>query len=504
MLPLLLTLGACERRAETQPAPAPPAVAARPAAVAGRFYPGSAAALQTSLQRYLDAAQPPNLPGQVVALIVPHAGYEFSAAVAAYAYKAVAGQRFDTVVVAGPSHHYNVPGAALSPDAAWETPLGSLPLDRALGDALIATDKGFLPSQPAHAEEHSAEVQVPFVQTVLPGSKLLPLAVGQISAAEAQRLGGVLARAVAGKSVLLIASTDLAHYPPADECAKLDRETLDALKSGDLSKLYARQAAVEAAGQENVACALCGLGAVALVLQAAHDLGATRIVELHYANSGQVNALTAGKSVGYGALACIRPAVAGQGSDQPVSADPETLSAEKRQWLLQLARRTIELFVKEGRRYEPQTTDPQLLAERACFVTLKSQGRLRGCIGHLEAREPLYLAVRNMAVAAASEDPRFRPVAADEVPQLHLEISVLSPMREVTSPDEIVVGKHGVVVKQGWQSGVFLPQVAPEQGWSRDEMLTHLCAEKAGLAPDAWRTGAKLSVFTAQVFGEPE
>ena len=140
----------------------------------------------------------------------------------------------------------------------------------------------------------------------------------------------------------------------------------------------------------------------------------------------------------------------------------------------------------------------------ACFVSLKIDGQLRGCIGTLEPREPLAAAVRSSAISAATQDPRFPPVTADELDDLHIEISVLSPLRKVDSPDEIIVGVHGVMVAHGMRRGVFLPQVAVEQGWDRDTMLNYLCAHKAGLPADAWRHGADLYVFTAQVFGEDE
>jgi MEMO1 family protein len=506
LLPLVVAVGACGRRAETQPAlqPTPPARSVRPPAYAGRFYPGSADDLRSAVDKALAAARPPTLPGPPVALIVPHAGYEFSAGTAAYAYKALQGLQFDVVVIVGLSHRVPVVGAALSPDDAWATPLGEVPLDREFARALQQADADFQPAAAPHADEHSVEVQLPFLQTVLTNLRIVPVVVSTPSLAECRKLGEALAKVAAGQRVLLIASSDMAHYPPRDDCAKVDQETLDLIKSGDVAGLFAheRQGLVRSEVR-GVECTLCGLGAVATVMTAAAKLGATQIVQLHYANSGQVNALIADRSVGYGAVAFCRPKGAAQSSTPAVTAAPEgELTAAQQQVLLTTARQTLEQFVREGERHEPRTTDPNLLARRACFVTLTVGGELRGCIGGLEPRGPLYLAVRDMAIAAASEDPRFPPVKADELPRIHLEISVLSPVREIRDAGEIVVGKHGVIVTQGGRSGVFLPQVAPEQGWDRETMLNHLCAEKAGLPEDAWKTGAQLSVFTAQVFGE--
>ena len=149
--------------------------------------------------------------------------------------------------------------------------------------------------------------------------------------------------------------------------------------------------------------------------------------------------------------------------------------------------------------------DPLLLKEMGAFVTLNERGQLRGCIGNIVGRGPLYMTVRDMAIAAATEDPRFAPVTLDELGAIEIEISVLSPIEKIDSPDKIQLGKHGVIVKKGFSSGVFLPQVATETGWSKEEFLSNLCAHKAGLAPDAWKDkSTELYIFSAEVFSEKE
>jgi len=184
--------------------------------------------------------------------------------------------------------------------------------------------------------------------------------------------------------------------------------------------------------------------------------------------------------------------------------DRGELNEQQQQILLRLARNTIEQYVTDRKVPDIPAGDPAFLPERAVFVTLHKHGQLRGCIGGLEAREPLAEAVRSSAVSAATQDPRFPPVKPDELDDLEIEVSVLSPLQKIDSPDEIVVGEHGVMVAQGMRRGVFLPQVAPEQGWDRDTMLNYLCAHKAGLPADAWRRGADLYVFTTQVFSEED
>lgn len=180
----------------------------------------------------------------------------------------------------------------------------------------------------------------------------------------------------------------------------------------------------------------------------------------------------------------------------------EELDEQQQRILLDLARETIRECVTTGEMPPLPAGDPAFEQERAVFVTLHRHGKLRGCIGTLEARESLGAAVRSSAISAATQDPRFPAVTPDELGDLEIEISVLSPLERVESADEIIVGAHGVMVSDGGRSGVFLPHVAPEQGWDRDTMLDYLCAHKAGLPADAWRCGADLQVFTTQTFSE--
>jgi AmmeMemoRadiSam system protein A len=172
---------------------------------------------------------------------------------------------------------------------------------------------------------------------------------------------------------------------------------------------------------------------------------------------------------------------------------------------LEIARKSIEVYLKTGRRLELSESDPLLLKEMGAFVTLNKDKELRGCIGNLIGKNPLYLTVRDMAVEAAQSDPRFPPLRLEELKDIDIEISVLSPMRKIDNPDKIRLGIDGVLVRKGFKSGVFLPQVATETGWKRDEFLSNLCSHKAGLAPDAWKDKeTEILTFTAEVFSEKE
>ncbi len=178
------------------------------------------------------------------------------------------------------------------------------------------------------------------------------------------------------------------------------------------------------------------------------------------------------------------------------------LSPEARRELLAIARESVRQGLR-GRRYVPDPpTRPELARPAGAFVTLHEAGALRGCIGTFQADRPLYRNVAEMARAAAFEDPRFPPLRPEEFGRIDLEISVLSPMRRAR-PEEVEVGRHGVYIVHGLHRGVLLPQVAVEQGWDRETFLDHTCL-KAGLPPGAWRHGAEVYVFEAEVFGEKE
>ncbi len=173
--------------------------------------------------------------------------------------------------------------------------------------------------------------------------------------------------------------------------------------------------------------------------------------------------------------------------------------------LLEIARKSIEFYLKNGKYLEIKENDPALTQIMGVFVTLHKQGQLRGCIGNITASSPLYLTVRDIAVESASADPRFSPVRLDELKDIEIEISALSALQKVNSVDKIEMGKHGVIIKRGFKSGVFLPQVARETGWSKEEFLSQLCAQKAGLSADAWKDkDTQIQIFSSEVFSEKE
>ncbi len=181
------------------------------------------------------------------------------------------------------------------------------------------------------------------------------------------------------------------------------------------------------------------------------------------------------------------------------------LSPELQQKVLQIARDTIECYIRtQAKPDDIEVPESELQQKAGAFVTIKTHGRLRGCIGHIEGVQPLYKTIMDMAIAASTQDPRFPPMREDELAAMHLEISVMTPLRRVEAAEEVEVGMHGILMRRGFRSGLLLPQVATEHHWDRETFLEHTCM-KAGLSPHDWQDPqTEIYIFSAQVFHEPE
>ena len=468
--------------------------------VAGAFYPDNPEELSRMIDGFLDAANPQALEGDIFALISPHAGYAYSAQAAAFGYKLIQGKPYKTVIVIGPSHYYGFRGVSVYPGGVFKTPLGDLEINSEFTQRLLHKNNEIFFDSRAFEKEHSVEVQLPFLQKVLTNFKIVPIVIGDCSLATCQKLAGSLKEVIGNRrDVLVVASTDMYHGYDYQEAQIIDDLTLSYISQMQPEVLY--QKLIEGKAQ------LCGGLPVVITLALAKELGHNKVKVLKYTNS----AIVTGKktkgvwTVGYTSCvidqekACLpagRPA-------SPAGRESNMLNKIQRKRLLEIARNSIEAYLKTNKNLELTETDPVLLKEMGAFVTLHKHGQLRGCIGNLVGQEPLYLTVRNMAVEAAVGDPRFPQVELSELKDLEIEISVLSPLERIDSTDKIELGKHGVLVRKAFRSGVFLPQVATETGWSKEEFLSELCSGKAGLSPDAWKDkSTEIYIFTAEVFSE--
>ncbi len=484
----------------------------RKAAVAGGFYPGTPKELIDFVDAMLRQANPPKIEGPILAIMVPHAGYIYSGPVAAYAYKELEGRDIRTVILIGNSHRHYFDGIGIDAKGAFETPLGLVPIDEAFAEKLLAADPAIVDRPDIHEGDHVLEVQLPFLQRVLKYFKIVPILFSGDSPELARKLAGALAPLLDEKT-LVVASTDMSHYPPYAEAGAADKKTLDAILTGKMENLDTDLKSLETQHVPQAETFLCSPSGVRVAMLLSQNLGKLQPVLLRYANSGDSPAGEKGRVVGYGAIAFVAQTSATPATPSPAAAEKDTphpqkpeegiLKKSEQDELLRIARSTVESLIKTGKVPDISPSSPALQQPLGAFVTLKERGQLRGCIGRFEPTEPLYKIVQQMAVSAATEDPRFRPVSPGELDKLEYEISVLSPLRKIPDANAIVLGKHGVTVSKGFHHGVFLPQVATETGWNKEEFLDELCSQKAGLPRDCWKDPAvDLQVFTAEVFTE--
>ncbi len=455
----------------------------REAVWAGQFYDADPARLAAGIDGFLkDLPAAPEVRGDVRALIVPHAGYVYSGRTAAYGYRQVRGKPYETVVIIGPSHRFGFKGCSVYAKGGFRTPLGTAAVNEALA-AEIMKRSGFSFVPEAHEEEHSVEVQVPFVQRVLPDARIVPIVMGYPEMFTVKALAAALEAACAGRKVLVVASTDMSHFLTKAKANAVDAKTIGLIKALDAGGIVRREEA-----RENI---LCGGAPVAAAILYAQKTGAVRAEVLNYADSAAASG-DESRVVGY-----VSAALVADSAREPAF---ELSGAEKKE-LLELARSAVEAYVEDGRVIEYASTNSRFLAHRGLFVTLKKRGALRGCIGFIEPVMPLARGIVEAAIYAAVRDTRFEPVSTGELKSLEYEISVLTPLEDVPDPKLVKVGRDGLVVERNGRKGLLLPQVPVENHWDRETFLEQTCL-KAGLPPDSWKKGAKLQRFEAIVFHE--
>jgi len=453
------------------------------------------------IEKHLAAAKQEPLEN-VQALILPHAGYQYSGPTAAYGLKAVRNGQYSRVVIMGPSHHIPMNGYASVPDATnYGTPLGEIPLDVAFLNALRQYNL-FRNIPEVHRVEHSVQIEVPLIQHALGAVPIVPIVVGQLTLNQTREMAGILGGLLDEKT-LVIASSDFTHYGPAYGYVPFDRnipENLERLDMEAWNAIESRKAEVFNAFLDETEATICGACPILVLLSLLPESAEPHL--LNYQTSGAITNDYA-NSVSYLSIAFTGQWKKGGVMTEPAAALP--LTQEDKERLLVLARETLQVYLATGRAPTPEELGieitPAMKQVMGAFVTLHAHGKLRGCIGEIEPHRPLYQAVMANAINAGTKDYRFPSVTLNEIPDLEFEISALTPPQPVEKPEEIVIGKHGMTIEKAGRRAVFLPQVAPEQGWDRDTTLDHLCL-KAGLSPNAWRENTAFTVFEAVVFGE--
>ncbi len=453
---------------------------------AGSFYPKDPQILSLQIDDFLKRAKTFRIRGEILGIVSPHAGYIFSGSIAAFGYKAIEGSNVDTVIILGPSHRYYFKGIAIWRKGSFFTPLGKLEIDDEIAKSI--GELSFVKKEERYFfGEHSLEVQLPFILKTLGRVKIVPLVFGDNTFDDLERLSDKLVELSEKKKILIVVSTDLSHYLSYEQAVKFDNETIERIVKKDIDFLWISHKL----GEKR----LCGIyPLVCFLLYVKKKEG--KIEVLKYANSGDTYGDK--KSV-VGYLSAI--AYKKLRKEDVMDYD---LTKEEKKFLLDIARRTLESYLKEGKIPKFEIPYSNLFEKRGVFVTLKKKGQLRGCIGRIVADMPLWEAVSVMSIESATRDPRFPPVDYQELKDIEIEISVLSPFEKVNDLEEIRVGRDGLMIQKGFYSGLLLPQVPVEYGWDRTTFLEHLCL-KAGLPPSSYKDkDATIYKFTAIVFSEKE
>jgi len=471
----------------------------RKPAVAGQFYPPDPIVLRQTLADLFSRAKPRTME-KVAAVISPHAGYVFSGIVAASSFNQIDPEmEYDNIFVIASSHQVAFMGASIYNIGDYMTPLGKVPVNISLASKLIKENPVFSYNPDADRNEHSLEVQIPFLQYHMKKAfRIVPIVIGSQSAQSCKKIAEALKPYFTPKNLFVI-STDFSHYPTYSDAKPTDQATCDAILSNDPDKLLNLLSKYKKKDIPNLVTNLCGWTSVlSLLYMTAGDPG-IKLNPITYMNSGDGKYGDRSQVVGYWSIVATRTTA------HQKSLTGFSFTREEKVTLLTIARTTIESYITNRKKTSLDTTGftSSVKMKAGVFVTLKEDGELRGCIGRFTADLPLYVVIQEMAIASSTEDTRFEPVKASEISKLEIEISVLSPMKKINSIDEIILGKHGIYIKKGWYSGTFLPQVATETGWNKDEFLGHCARDKAGIGWDGWKD-AEIYIYEACVFSEKE
>lgn len=464
----------------------------RPATQANRFYTGNPEELSQEVDSFLALHSSRTTYQNVAALIVPHAGYYFSGNVAASAYMTLNPKKsYKRIFLLGPSHHEWLNGASVNSKVDYyATPLGNVKVDRETAQQLIDADSVFSYKAAAHAQEHCLEVQLPFLQRRLDEvPPIVPIIISTNDYSKLKRMAEML-RPYFTDDNLFIISSDFSHYPSYEDAYEVDTKTGKAIETGDVEQLIATIENNADSGKRNLATSTCGeFPIITLMLMLNHNY---EIKHLMYQNSGDIDNHDHSRVVGYHAFAFLR---------KQISETEFTLTDADKKQLKEIALQSIKDSLDSKPIARPTLHSQLSILNSKCgaFVSLHKYGRLRGCIGHFGEDYPLHEIVAEMARAAAFEDPRFTPVTREELDDIDIEISVLTPMRRIQSIDEFELHRHGIYIRKGFRSGTFLPQVADEVNWTKEEFIGHCSQDKAGLGWDGWRD-AELYVYEAIVF----
>jgi MEMO1 family protein len=463
---------------------------------AGRFYTDDPVALKTQLKEMFAKAEPRKGPIPL-AIVVPHAGYVFSGEVAASGFNQIEPtQKFERIFIIGTSHTSTFSGVSVYCDGNYETPLGIVKVDTELAKKLVAENKLLKSYAEPHLYEHSLEVQLPFLQYHLKNVfQIVPIILGESNAETAQKLAAIL-KPYLNKQNLFVISSDFSHYPTYENACIADLTTAEAIQTNQTTQLINALKVNQKKDIPGLVTSLCGWSSVLTLLYMTEKMPGISVNLIDYKNSGNSSYGEKNRVVGYWAISFTQKETTEKTGDF-------SLSNDDKKYLLKLARQTITDYIQKGIIPEVDSTSVSLALKTPCgaFVTLNKESKLRGCVGRFDPEQPLWKVVQTMAIAAATKDYRFNPVNEKEINKIEIEISVLTPLKRIKSANEFTLGKQGIYIKKGNATGTFLPQVAAQTGWNKEEFLGHCARDKAEIGWNEWKT-AELYTYEALVFGE--
>ena len=488
--------------------------------VAGSFYAADATRLRQQVDHFLaEGAKKAQVDGKPIAIIAPHAGYEYSGRCAGVAFSTVKGKAYKRVVVLAVNHRgpRYLGGSILDVDA-YRTPLGTIELDRG-ACATLLKDTYFKTVRGAHRQEHSLEVELPFLQRAIGSFKLVPIVVSRAGSDDFGPMAKAL-RKVVDDDTLVVVSCDFTHYGPRFSYVPFRtnvRKNIEELDKGAVDFILKRDAKGFWGYVQRTGATICGRCPVAVLLAMLPKDAKGQLV--NYCTSGDATGDYT-NSVSYAGIVFAAPGAWANASAAAPAAEPAPtpagaeeggkpdkgpsgagVSEAGQRKLLEIARKTLVAVTAGKPIPEVTLADAGLQGKYGVFVTLKKLGKLRGCIGSFRPKTPLYETIAAQTHLSALKDSRFKPVKPEEVTDIDIEISVLLPEERIRDPLDWEFGKHGIIVRHGWRQATFLPQVA-EHFQTREQMLS-ACCRKAGMQSYMWRASDTVVLrYRAQVFGE--
>lgn len=414
--------------------------------VAGQFYPGSADRLRAAIKALVDEKA---VREEVIGLVMPHAGYVYSGAVAGATISRVNFK--DTFIIIGPNHTGSGKPFSIMTDGTWKTPLGEVAIDTELAKKITDISDYLREDDTAHQNEHSIEVQIPFLQYFRPDIKIVPIILAHASGAVYRQIGHEIAQAIreSGREAVIIASSDMTHYEPDKSAREKDRQAIEAILNLDEGELLRR------VQEQNIS--MCGYAPAVSLITAAKELGASRAELVSYQTSGDTSG-DYSAVVGYaGIIICARHPLA------------------------QLARDAVESYIREGKAPNPAKLTPEMRQRAGVFVSIHKSDALRGCIGTFEPVQPNVAGeIIQNAISSATWDPRFPAITPGELDDLSYSVDVLTRPEPVDNPDELDAKRYGVIVEAGFRKGLLLPDL---EGVNSVAEQIAICRQKAGISP---------------------